>query len=212
MTRNKRQATGRRGYTLMEMLLVQGVIVALVAMSWPALRGSLDKNRLQAAARQVRTELVQARLKAAETGVAQQFCYQAGDHGYEVTAASATGAASSASSHTSISAALDEQDQSEDCEARILKLDQEVRFADAADFQSEDSTELEEPAPASSTAGLNELGRDNWSAPIVFLPNGRSSNARVRLIGPRGYHVDVILRGLTGAVTVAELVRDEETE
>src|SRR4029078_4470098 len=79
MKKQSYRPVSRRGYTLMEMLLVQGVIVAFVAMSWPALKGSLEKNRLLAAARQVRTELVQARLKATETGVAQQFRYQTGD-------------------------------------------------------------------------------------------------------------------------------------
>jgi hypothetical protein len=51
---------------------------------------------------------------------------------------------------------------------------------------------------------------DEWSAPIVFQPNGRTSNARIRLFGEGKFSIDVILRGLTGVAIANELARDEE--
>lgn len=207
--------SARRGYTLMEMLLVQGVIVALVAMSWPALRGSLDKNRLLAAARQVRTELVQARLKAAETGVAQQFRYQTGDRCYEVTAANPAAGLNSTSKDRFASISVDlpstrDEAGDEECDTRLAMLDEEITFMDARTAESDDDKSGQHADARADVAVSNELGEENWSAPVVFLPNGRSHNARLRLAGPRGFHVDVSLRGLTGAVTVGELIRDQE--
>ena len=34
----------RQGYTLMEMITVQAVLVVLLRLSWPAMRGSLEKT------------------------------------------------------------------------------------------------------------------------------------------------------------------------
>jgi hypothetical protein len=50
-----------------------------------------------------------------------------------------------------------------------------------------------------------------WSAPIIFYPNGRTFNSRIRLHGEYGYYVDVMLRGLTGASRVGEVRRREES-
>jgi Tfp pilus assembly protein FimT len=218
MIRNKRCSHKRRGYTLIEMLLVQGVIVSLVAMSWPALRGSLDKNRLLAAARQVRTELVQARLKAAETGLAQQFRYSLGDRRYEVAPAqpapgqAASALAGRAAEHSGSNPVQLDEEYGEDTSLRLAMLDEEISFADPKCDKDRDDRDAE-PAPAAQGDDALDVGsNENWSAPVVFLPNGRSSNARVRLAGARGFHVDVLLRGLTGSVTVGELTRDEESE
>lgn len=217
MKKQSYRPVSRRGYTLMEMLLVQGVIVAFVAMSWPALKGSLEKNRLLAAARQVRTELVQARLKATETGVAQQFRYQTGDRCYEVTATKpVVNLIAGKKDRTSVAStsAVKSNDDSidEECDTRIAMLDEEVSFSDSrmSDENAERGSDVS--IARDDTTSSSELGEENWSTPVVFLPNGRSSNARVRLAGPRGLHVDVLLRGLTGAVTVGDPMRDEVAE
>ena len=220
MTGNTQHSRRRRGYTLMEMLLVQGVIVALVAMSWPALRGSLDKNRLLAAARQVRTDLVQARLKAAETGIPQQFRYQPGLRSYEVAptdhamTAAATDAGRPGTRNAAAAGGVDEDFAGGEFEeARVTMLDEQIRFAHAADLETsaariegDESLTAEDLAPAAGPAG------EDWSAPVVFLPNGRSSNARIRLVGARGSQVDGMLRGVTGAVTIGDLTKDEDSE
>ena len=49
-----------------------------------------------------------------------------------------------------------------------------------------------------------------WSAPIIFYPNGRTFNTRIRLHGEYDYYVEVMLRGLTGASRVGEVRRREE--
>lgn len=40
-----------------------------------------------------------------------------------------------------------------------------------------------------------------WSAPVVFHPGGRATDALIRLHGPRDFHVDVTLRGLTATAS-----------
>ena len=50
---------------------------------------------------------------------------------------------------------------------------------------------------------------EKWSPPLVFYPSGQSSAARIRLRGASDYYVDVVLRGLTGGVTIGEIRRIE---
>ena len=62
--------------------------------------------------------------------------------------------------------------------------------------------------PVSSMGGTS--GEGQWSAPIVFYPNGRTSNARIRLTDEGEYYVDVSLRGLTGGARISKVRRWQE--
>jgi hypothetical protein len=45
-----------------------------------------------------------------------------------------------------------------------------------------------------------------WSAPIYFYPDGTSSNARLQICNDRNSAIELALRGMTGVVTVGEVV------
>ena len=62
--------------------------------------------------------------------------------------------------------------------------------------------------PVSSPGGMS--GEEQWSVPIVFYPNGRTSNARIRLTDQGEYYVDVSLRGLTGGARISKIRRWQE--
>ena len=62
--------------------------------------------------------------------------------------------------------------------------------------------------PLSSMGGMS--GEEEWSVPIVFYPNGRTSNARIRLSDQGEYYVDVSLRGLTGGARISKIRRWRE--
>jgi len=218
MMGNRKQHRTRRGYTLMEMLLVQGVIVSLVAMSWPALRHSLDKNRLVAAARQVRTDLVQARLQAAETGIARQFRFQNGEAEYEVGSALAVENRSSGIKPMRVAAADSRRSgadgDSDGAGRRSVTLDDGLCFAMPEPAKDDDRVAAAKEKPkAKRQADLDDESTEEASSQsIVFYPNGRANNARVRLAGASGFHVDVTVRGLTGSVTIGDIERDEVVE
>jgi prepilin-type N-terminal cleavage/methylation domain-containing protein len=63
-------------------------------------------------------------------------------------------------------------------------------------------------APAASLTGTS--GEEQWSVPIVFYPNGRTSNARIRLTDQDEYYIDVSLRGLTGGARISKVRRWQE--
>ena len=213
MKNSNRGRLARSGYTLTEMMIVQGVLVLLVGLSWPALRSPLAKSRLLDAAKQVRVELVRARLKAIDTGVAQQFRFQPGTGRFVVVPASVAVHESGVVQHRankpigtdafgSDDTEADADDVNEDVEP--TKLSEGIRFVDPA--------EEEEGSPIDAELSTDSLDNETWSAPIFFHPNGRSKSSRISLSGERDFRVDVTLRGLTGSVKVGEIERSDDSE
>src|SRR5436190_6028759 len=74
----------RRGYTLMELLLVLGIIVIAAAAVAPSFRGVMRSAALKAAANAVRAELTRAHVHAMKTGRIQVFQYELGGAKYKV--------------------------------------------------------------------------------------------------------------------------------
>jgi prepilin-type N-terminal cleavage/methylation domain-containing protein len=186
-------ATLRRGYTLSEVLLVLGVIATVAALAQPALRSSLGDSRLRSAARQIRTELAKTRLRAMQSGTAHRFRYQVEKNCFEIAPAEYDEHDESASpaavendwAEVASKTESDSETPKADNEAVVHELPEGVLF---------------EPVEEVRTAAVDEQG---WSQPIVFYPNGRAADAKIRLRGERDAVVDVSLRGLTGVATAS---------
>ena len=195
------RATAPRGFTLVEMLIVLAVLALLSLLSWPAVRGMLGKGELREAAKQVRVALVKARLGAIESGVAQSFRYLPGSERFEVV---------------SLPTSLDEEKRPSPSRFRQrLSENEPIQgfLPQGVSFEENDPGVAARVSPLPQAGeGPGVRGRDdaNWSTPIVFFPNGRSSNARIRLAGPRGLSVEVTLRGTNGATRIGPLERREE--
>ena len=216
----QRDSHSRGGYTLFEMLMVQGLLVMLVAASYPMLRSPLGKNQLLDAARQIRVELVKARHQAIETGVTQQFRFQPRLSAFEVTPAATPATEEPAAVARDVSRisiggtpGAPGHGEASDPVERRGELPDGVRFGESAGSASEaipdDSAEVAAaPRPDRDTRLGAEV--ENWSAPILFYPNGRTSNAKIPLQGKGHFEVEVALRGLTGIPTVGEVRRVDE--
>ncbi len=176
------------GYTLLEMLLVLAVMVLLGAIVLPAVSQPLGKSELRDAAKQVRTQLARARLEAIESGRVYQFRFQPGRRTFEVA----------------VKPSLGGDDESDDDQPLQGELPSGVCFHDqqAAKRPGADET--------TSDVDFEETGSADWSEPILFYPNGRTTSARIWLAGGRDYYLDVVLRGVTGSATVGQLLRPEQ--
>jgi Tfp pilus assembly protein PilE len=217
VVRSRKQPPVRRGYTLVEMLFVQGVIVVLVTMSWPALRHSLSKSRLRNAARSVCVELAHARLESIESGNSHEFRYQPNTGRYEIRqnavpldegTESPFLDASFSSDTVPLSAANDASGQQENL-LHIGQLPEDIRFADLA---GEEASLRDEDISHDDPANDIRKEDDGWSEPVIFYPSGTTTTTSFRIAGSRGFYVDVRLRGLTGVATIGELQRHEEAE
>lgn len=195
--------TRARGYTLVEMIVVVAIVASLAALSLPALRRPLGKSELRAAAKQLANELLRARLAAIESGVAQQFRFQPGKGRFEISPRPVSGGGTSLP-FTTVAMAVSPltADQLAQDEPRVSDLPAHVSFF---------GQKKAETSPTDLTLTL-QPDSSQWSTPIVFHPNGRTTHARIRLSGDRGFFVDVTLRGLTGETAIGRLFREEPSQ
>ena len=188
MDTKKHAPQDRRGHTLLEMLVVVGVLTTVAALCWPAMRGPLKKSRLREAGKQLRSELTHARLKAIESGTSQCFQYQPGTAYFRIAPTPLT------DPETSQETAFSASDTDTD-EAGPRILSEEVYFCGAEEMASL-LPDMDEPALE---------GEGEWSEPILFYPNGRTTDARIRLASEPDLRLEVSLRGLTGIATVSPI-------
>lgn len=164
------------------------IMAGVGALAWPALRSSLDKNSLRTAARQVHTELQKTRNRAIRTGQPHQFRYQPGSPQFEVAPFPACPVERPAAARSERD---DDEAEAATPAAEVLQLPDGVHFGDQL---------VDDAAPDDADENLLAMAdEEGWSRPIVFLPDGKSSDARIALEDESRRRMDVVLRGLTGS-------------
>ena len=186
-----------RGLTLVEVALVLVLLVVLASLAWPVVDSAFSYARLRTAGDQVRVAWARARLSAMRSGHIHAFRYELDGMRWQVevqsglptsqpTAATTTPTTDTASGVAS-AAALDAQ-----------QLVGESRFPSSSTAVNRGNSAIQSP-PLETRPASNQ-----WSEPILFLPDGTTSNASVELRNDRGATVRVVLRGLTGIARVLE--------
>ncbi|NUQ62642.1 MAG: prepilin-type N-terminal cleavage/methylation domain-containing protein [Pirellulales bacterium] len=210
-----------RGYTLLEMLIVAAVVAALAALAFPAMRGPLAKSQLRDAAAQLRIDLAKTRLKAIESGAVWTFRYQPGTGRFIL-------APQTQEIQREDSDLIVEEETLVDSPL-VSELPHGATFCDPSHEPLPDQPAAAlmpgtgPPNLAASAAGPAQLldpeasGASlsvdpEWSEPVFFYPTGRTSSARLRVLGPQNDFIDVTLRGLTGSVKIGELRRPRPAE
>ena len=217
-----------RGFTLLEMLIVLAILAAVAAWTWPSMRRQMIASELRDAGKQVRDQLARARHRAVDTGTLQQFRFQPGKRGFEVTVLPlATLGCNTASTLTADTSAVGgalgtTRDDPQQPRADRHELPEGAYFLSAAAAADDTSiagfdsgTDPPDSAvednssapPVEPTDLATNQADDIWSQPIVFYPNGRTTDATIRLANRTGAHLDVTLRGLTGVAKVGRLQR-----
>jgi prepilin-type N-terminal cleavage/methylation domain-containing protein len=207
------RATAPRGFTLVETMIVLAVLALLSSLTWPAVRGMLGKGELRGAAKQVRVALVKARLGAIESGVAQSFRYLPGTERFETVPLPTSLDEEKRPSTSRIRQGLSENEPVPGFlpQGVVFEENDSRAAAQVSPLPHAGVEQQVSPLPQAGE-GPGVRGRDdaNWSTPILFFPNGRSSGARIRLAGPRGMSIEVTLRGTNGATRIGPLERREE--
>ncbi len=182
------------GVTLLEVLLVLALLVVLASVAWPALEPALASVELRKSAERVRVEWNQARVEALSTGRTVYFRYEPDGNRYclefQPEPEFRPGSTQSQEGLTS----------NEDAQSRESILPERISFA-----EGEISAGTLEASAVPAAEGDLE-----WSEPVVFYPDGSTSNARLTLENERGQTIEICLRGLTGVVTVGEVYSEAE--
>jgi len=211
----------RGGYTLLEMLLTMGLVVAVAGLAWPALRGPLGNQRLREGAKTVRIELAKSRLEAMETAEPYQLRYLVGSGKFYVGPTPEVAAANADTNEgpewdfnkTAIDAAEGGSDVASS--GQMLSLPEGVVFDDQTDGlnMTGDLQPLSDSAATATTAQSLEnipLDDERWSKAIRFRPDGTATPARIVLRNERQNRLVLELRGMTGVITVSPMYTAEE--
>ncbi|MBC8350419.1 MAG: prepilin-type N-terminal cleavage/methylation domain-containing protein [Planctomycetes bacterium] len=208
ITRSRRQ----RGITLLEMLLVLGLLVAIAAIAMPSVNRPLETYRLRKSGDLIRAEWAKARAKAMESGRTYVFRYEPDADGYQIEpwysdedyleSSELTSVSGFGTSVTAPTPLVFDQASV----AAMKQLPEDIVF-----FAGETEQEARALLAAQGTASL--VNQDTtMSAPIFFYPDGTSSTAKLFIKSNRERYIKLTLRGLTGVVYVSDFLTAEQVE
>ncbi len=171
---------GRRGVTLLELMLVLAIVAMLAAIAYPSIETMYGDLRVQAAADQLRGRFALARSRAIEEGRRYRFEIQSNSGGYRIL-----------------------PDNSEFWSDGSGVAGDEV--GDASPLQLEDALPDDIVVQVVDDRGMGTS--DGWTRLVVFLPDGSCSDDRViRLERPGNRPVEIRIRSLTGAISTHVLL------
>jgi len=187
------------------MMLVLAVLVAVGAMVLPALHGPLEDQRLLKSADLIRAQWTKARVTAMKNGRMYVFRYVTATDEYAIEPwsgeADATEASQEALSMETLPLPQATTEKRHMLGVAGQRLPDGVQF-----FMGETQADNRLAQTAADTAAP---AAENAVSPIVFYPDGSTSDARLVLTNER-FFVELTLRGLTGMVRVSELLNSEE--
>lgn len=199
---------GPAAFSLVELLLVLGLLTMIAALTWPALERPFSNHRLSAAADVIRREWCLARIEAIRSCSTHAFQYTLGDRSFRTQRRA------------------EEPDDEPWAWERREAVEPAAAALSAPEAPALPSTTKTLPEHvvfgamtmnmdlAAATAGLEpQLVRPvggGWSDSICFYPDGTTSDVRLVLLNDRGSRVELTLRGLTGTVIVGDVQAPEE--
>jgi len=194
----------RGAFTLFELLLVLVLFVVVGALAYPALRGPFDTQRLKKSAELVRTEWARARLRAMRTGRVHVFRFTPSSTQYMV--------------ETWVTAADDDQSvndfqptgtTSQGGMRPTLPLSRASELPEGVRFFGGETAIDGRASQWADSAGMGISGSGN-PVPVLFYPDGTTSEAAVILVNDRQQCVQVTLRGLTGSSLASQAMTLDE--
>jgi prepilin-type N-terminal cleavage/methylation domain-containing protein len=193
-----------RGFTLIEVLLVIALLAIIVAFSWPALKRPFAGRRLQTAADAVRTEWCQARVQAMQSGHTYAFRYAVGGDHFRLEPQDEPNLSVSSTNAGVGSSTAGDSGLGGPNEDALLPREERA-LPEGIKFLADDSTGNDPTAsPLDQEMASSGEGNEGWSDAIFFYPDGTTSNAQLVLSGEGTLAIRLILRGITGTVTVSD--------
>jgi Tfp pilus assembly protein FimT len=193
----------------MELLLAVALMAVLGAIAWPYMGNAFAGMKLKSAAQQIQSEWGKARVKAISTGLPHVFRFnlQAGEYSIvpweeedaAIEASMAVPIGNTPATPTSTSAVTT---YSGAATTAGPKLPDGMLFVDIQ--RTSDTRSV------NADAQLSAAGVTATSPPIVFYPDGTSTDAVLTITNGRGRNITVNLRGLTGITRVGEITAGPE--
>jgi len=225
----------RPGFTLVEIIIVLGLVVIIGGLVLTAIQKPMAGRRLQLAADQIRVEWARARSRAMASGQIYCFICELGGNGYAVQPWSDAGIESastvevdqslppldggntgglsqpgSPSGDTSLGMVISSR---KELPEKITFADLQVMDSDLSATFSKDVTGMGIDASVMGVLGTGvPTGGTAFGTTVFFFPDGSTSSALLTLQNEYGRRIDISLRGLTGSVLVGDPYNGEHEE
>ena len=188
----RQPASRRNGLTLIEVILVLSLLVVIGAVSVPYLNGSFSRAHLHGASDVVRDAFARGRLAAVQTGQTHVLRFEPKGSRYQIVPLDHLGLPET-------SALPPDDPDAEHSPHDMLRVSQ-ARLPDNVIFAAGDVAASNQVA-----ALLGAPADEAWSAPVLFNPDGTTSDASVLLQNDQGQTIRVTLRGMTGIASASEV-------
>ncbi len=182
-----------RGLTLVEIVLVLALLVVISAISLPLLDGTLSHAALHSGGDLLRSAWSKARLAAMQSGQTYVFRFEPEGSRFQIVALNEL-------SLPEVAELQPDDPEAQHDAVDVLRLSLN-RLPDGVVFAKGDVS-----TSSHLMATLPEAGHSPWSSPILFHPDGTTSDASVLLTNNRPTAIRVTLRGLTGISNTIDVV------
>lgn len=188
----------RRGFTLLEMVLVLAIIVAVGAIAAPIFRGSLEIEKLRKGIELVAADWVETSALAMETGETQVWLCEVGSSGFSASTYSNTGGLTPTEAATTVA-------DTTGLSATSGSASGSGSFGQTMPEGISISEVLVSEGDTMVTMAENSMA-DASNATVFFYPDGTSSSARLSVIDEQQRTMTVVMNGLAGTVRVLDTI------
>jgi hypothetical protein len=171
--------------TLVELVLVLALLVVIGAITVPLMQGMFSRVALDGAGDLLRGAWAKARLSAMQSGQTHAFRYEPLGRRFQIIALNSLGDPAKNELYPEIEEADPEP-------AEFVRLSQN-RLPEGIVFHSGNVA-----SSAQTMATIPMALESTWSQPILFFPDGTTSDATLLLSNSQEAAIRVTLRGLTG--------------
>ena len=208
--RRRSRRAGPAGFTMIELLLVLGVVAVIIAVAWPNVLRLSGQQRLIDSSDKVRSLAASARVHAIDSGLVYQFRYEPGGRHFVVIPferefetvnpnSRGAGTATGLGRFSKASGLLPEG----------VKFFAPSLLETTSSSASNGTGQKLSSDAVSGLADAAKLEQVSWSGPVLFQPDGTAADATVELVDRHNQHVTMRVRGVTGAVAVSRLHQQE---
>jgi len=187
----------RPAITLFELILVLVLLCVVFAIAWPAIEGSFESTRLRSAADQVQAAWSEARLNAMQSGMPHLFRYQSLGQEYSIA-------------RWDWNLTADDPDAGQGLTAENSGIGKRDFLPADIVFSGGEVASDQRTALIVTSAAEQGVLDAVAAAPIVFFPDGTTSDAAVLLKNNRGLLIRVTVRGLTGVTRISRVMTPQE--
>lgn len=189
--RKTRLASARHGFTLMEIILVLGIMVVVAAMAAPMFSGTIKQERLRKGIELIAADWVRTRAIAMQTGETQVWIGQIANGTYAsspygesaIAGADLTGLVAGATGAVPAASTSAESGQT---------LPYGVTISEVLVSEADTVVQM------SQTSSSGESG----NAMLFFYPDGTCSSGRVTVTDEDQHSMSAVINGLAGTVRV----------